>query len=342
MLKSGCAALRLVLCIATGIASSACGVEEDGPPGESTVEKVSPLTATDPVRKWYQVTGLLTDIATANGAASRWGIDTNWGPGGFRVVKWSGSQWAATSGRGVRIALKGTGDANQDDISDVFVPWVVTSDGHINRATSSAGNAWVAVPDLPAGVFAIDIGSGSPATDMRMWAVGNNGRVYEFDGSQWSINPNSPTDAIRVSGPVRGHQTWGKQVLVLTSLGRVCALTQVNGQERWVDPGLFLENPDDRRNDISAAVSLDQAYWQTGWGFMSSIMVTSSKAGESNYVRTWDPTPGGGGFFWTGPYKFNVPGLQLTIPAPPMAVSSDVDRNRVWIVTTDHRVYYGE
>ena len=119
------------------------------------------MSFSDPTRTWHGVTGLLKDIATGNGASSRWGIDTNDGPGGYRVVKWSGSSWAATNGRGVRIALEGVGDANGDWHSDTFIPWVVTREGHLFRATSTAGNAWVLQPDLPNGVLAVDIGGGS-------------------------------------------------------------------------------------------------------------------------------------------------------------------------------------
>lgn len=332
MLRSGWTNRRLALCIAPWITLAACGSEEAGPGDEPTEVEVRAVTATDPTRIWHRVTGFLMDIAVANGPPSRWGIDTNAGPGGFRVVKWSGSQWAATNGRGIRIALKGTGDANGDASSDVFVPWIINSDGHIFRATSSSGAAWEGVPDPAPGVTAVDIGSGPPAPNMQMWAAGSDGRVYEFDDVfqrwfRWADASDVPRNVIRVSGPSVG--VGFDTVFALTSLGEVWAFTR---DATWKRVGTDTDN---LRTDVAARIMA----LEPGNGFMHSIMVTSSKA--NNQVRTYQGDGGAGVFVGTGPYVVLdfPPGA---IPTHPIAVSAERERNRVWIVTADHRVYYGE
>jgi hypothetical protein len=324
----------LALVFAPALMTAACGTEED-PSVDGQIEtEVAAVTATSPNRTWHGVTGLLVDIATGNGPASRWGIDTNDSFVGFRVVKWSGSQWAATQGRGVRIALKGVSDLNSDGISDAFTPWVVTRQGVVRRALDSSGNSWVDMPALPGGVPAIDIGSGTPITNMTMWAVGNDRRLYQFDegSNSWFSPLGSPTNVIRVSGPVFGT-TFAKLVFVLTAAGEVWAL---NANQHWAKLGT---QTDTLRTDVSAGSSLATA---SADGFLASIMVTSAKSSiaAADAVRAFKATDtlGSGDFFGTGPYS--VQGQ--VISGPPVAVSSDCDRKRVWIVTSGNRVYYGE
>jgi hypothetical protein len=318
------------------VALAACGIEEPdtaAPTDEPTIEEVRAVTSIDATRHWHGVTGLLKDIATANGPSSRWGIDTNSGTDGFRVVKWSGSQWAATPGRGIRIALQGRGDTNHDDISDTFIPWVVTSSGHIKRATDPTGNAWVPVADLPNGVLAKDIGGGSgggfDATGNEvMWAVGQDGILYTTSGddlgAQWATLQGSPTSVNRVSSGPHRKDIHG-EVLALTTNGEIW-LSNSQLQFVRIASNLSSLGPTDVSMGSSDAIAPQ--------GFdVGSIMLTTFSPGRQ--VLTFDPInqTGGGHFVSTGAYP---------IPAPPIAVSSDVDFNRVWIVTSDNRVYYGD
>jgi hypothetical protein len=74
-------------------------------------------------------------------------------------------------------------------------------------------------------------------------------------------------------------------------------------------------------------------------GFLSSIVVTSSKLGEtphSHFVRTFQPW---GEWFGTGPYNA---GWSRPMDHHPIAVSTDRDRCRVWIVLANNTVFYGE
>jgi len=329
------------LCIVSGVMVSACGPEEDGRPDDPTTVEVRAVTDKSPVRTWRAVTGLLRDIATANGAASRWGIDTNigsstTGPSGYRVVKWSGDRWAATAGRGARIALRGTGDANLDGISDVFVPWVVTTSGYIWRANDTSGNTWTRVANLRFDVSAVDIGSSGPAANMTMWSAGSDGRIYRFldQVGQWSPVTGAPTNVIRVAGPVRTLPgDTPIELMALTSAGEVWALLP-SGAVPWTRlPG----GADPGRTDVSWEADLELLGHRDG--FLTSMMVTSSAPGDNNRVVTFRPD----GFFSpafveTGPYTVGG----VPIPSFPIAVSPDVDRHRAWIVTADNRVYYGE
>jgi hypothetical protein len=335
----------LVLGIASGVLVAACAPEEDAPVDEPASPEVRALTATSPTRTWRQVTGLLFDIATANGPPSRWGIDTNFGQNsfgqvGFRVVKWSGDRWAATNGRGVRIALKGTGDANGDGISDVFVPWVVTNDGRIWRANNTSGSSWTQLPELNFGVTAVDVGSGGPVVNMTMYSAGSDGHVYQFfeQSNQWLSFSTSPTNVIRVSGPIRtdrGTANDDEDVMVLTSVGEVWAF--LTSRVIWTRLG---SETSSARTDLSAEGTLELASFSDG--FLNSIMVTSSKPGDSNAVRTFQHerfrVAGTGDYVGTGPYTAGG----APIGSAPIAVSSDVDHHRVWIVTANNRVYYGE
>jgi hypothetical protein len=335
----------LALAIASGVTFSACAAEGDASFHEPATEEAEALTVTDPTRTWRQVTGLLFDIATANGPPSRWGIDTNFGQTSFgqsgcRVVKWSGDKWAATAGRGARIALKGTGDVNGDGISDVFVPWVVTSDGQVWKANNTSGSSWTRLPELNFGVTAVDIGSGGPSPNMTMWSVGSDGHVYRFfeESNQWHALWASPTGVIRVSGPVRTQDSPSADdaVMVLTSAGDVWWF-----HSHWLTPWNKLGSQTSTfRTDVSAESTLTHAALDDG--FFSSIMVTSSRLGDSNRVRTFQHErfrqPGVGDYVGTGPYTAGG----TPINSVPIAVSSDVDRHRVWIVTANNRVYYGE
>jgi hypothetical protein len=337
----------LALCILSGAMVSACAPEEDGLPDDPTTEEVRALTATDPSRTWRGVTGLLRDIATANGPSSRWGIDTSFGQNifgqsGNRVVRWSGDRWVATAGRGARIALRGTGDANLDGISDVFVPWVVTSDGRIWRATDTSGNVWIRMPELSAGVTARDIGSGGAVgNNMAMWSAGSDGRVYQFFDAenQWRPMVTSPfgeplsilpTNVLRVAGPVRMYPGQPQiEVVALTYLGEVWAFFP-NSRAGWtrLDTGAEFF-----RTDVSSEASMTQFFRDR---FLTSTMVTTSQPGDHTPVQAFNTDRGG---FWsTGPYS--VGGVPIS--STPIAVSSDVDRHRVWIVTADTHVYYGE
>jgi hypothetical protein len=322
----------LALALAPWIAIAACADEDEAPAEDPTETQTGAVSTTDSTRRWFAVTGLLNDIATGNGPSSRWGIDTNDGIGGFRVVRWSGSSWVATNGRAVRIALRGSGDANGDGKSDTYRPWVVTREGHIFRATDANGSIWVQMSDLPNGVRATDIGSGTPVSNMSMWAIGTDGNVYQFEEANfWVIAPNSPgnspSPALRVSGPIFGT-TATKQVMVMAAGGQVFFLNQ-NGF--WVALG----TPFSLHTDISAGSSLPTAQAD---GFLSSIMLTSLS--NSPFVRAFKPTNGTGAGFFTGTGAYAVNGA--VIRSPPIAVSSDNDRKRVWIVTEDHHVYYGE
>ena len=345
--RTRCGAGALALCIVAGAMVSACGPEEDGLPDDPKTEEVRALTQTDPSRTWHAVTGLLRDIATANGPSSRWGVDTNFGQNSFgqsgnRVVKWSGDRWAATAGRGVRIALRGTGDADLDGVSGSFVPWVVTSDGRIWRATDTSGSAWVRMPDLSDGVTARDIGGGGSINNMTMWCAGSDGRVYLFVDGENRWRPLSrtgagfplsiaPTNVVRVAGPVRMSpgSLYLYEVVALTYLGEVWAYL-LNSSEGWVrlDTGAEFF-----RTDVASEASLAELNLQR---FLTSTMVTTSQPGSHTPVQSFNADRGG---FWsTGAYA--VGGVPIS--STPIAISSDVDRHRVWIVTADSHVYYGE
>jgi hypothetical protein len=122
--------------------------------------------------------------------------------------------------------------------------------------------------------------------------------------------------------------------MALTSLGDVWAFTEF---AEWVKLG---DATDPRRTDVSAAMGLNQS---GSPGLLRSIMVTNSgPAGEWSVLTYRDGSQVWPTFIRTGPYRdYNYPG-GLPIVSPPIAVSSDLDHNRVWIVTADHRVYYGD
>lgn len=111
-----------------------CGSEELTTPEPPTSEEMSAVTGSDPTRRWHPVTGILRDIATGNGPSSRWGIDTNCNDaaGGCRIVRWSGSGWVPTTGRGHRIALRRNSNG-------AYFPWVVNAQYMIFRATDTLG-----------------------------------------------------------------------------------------------------------------------------------------------------------------------------------------------------------
>jgi hypothetical protein len=190
--------------------------------------------------------------------------------------------------------------------------------------------------DLPNGVPAVDIGSGTPVANMTMWAVGSDGQLYEFFDSinVWVRQTFSwPRQrALRVSGPIFGT-TPTVQVLVLAESGDVFALNQnalfVLMSQRGTSP----------RTDISAGSALPNAQAD---GFLSSIMVASQCCfGPSpTMIQAFKSTDGTGAGFLTGTGAYAVDGA--VIRSAPMAISSDNDRRRVWFVTQDHRVYYGE
>jgi hypothetical protein len=289
---------------------------------EPTVTETRALSYDDPSRTWHQVTGLLVDIATGNGASSRWGIDTNFARGGGNVVKWVGSKWQTTAGRGLRIALLGGPDNDQDGFSDTYLPWVINDQGRLYRATDTSGNTWVQVPDIAPGITFRDIGGGggSATAPRRMWAAGSDGFAYLYlsESAGWMrVGSNSPTGVVIVSAGPHCRPN-NNDVMALTSLGEVW----YSGNDGWWRMGSYA-NP--RRTDISAGFPVNGSVG----GFLNSVMAVGRSESGSEGVTAW--------MTWTPAFQ------PLHSPAGvPIAVASDCERSRVWVVMDNHTVWYGE
>ncbi len=98
-------------------------------------------TASSQGGSWEQLSGAATDIGVgANGAVFT--IGTNRSDGGYGIWKWTGNQWQALPGGGVRIAVDPRG-----------TPWVVNDRGTIFQWR---GGKWAKLPGT-----ATDIGIGA-------------------------------------------------------------------------------------------------------------------------------------------------------------------------------------
>src|SRR5262249_26286183 len=103
-------------------------------------------------RTWGKLPGLARDIG-AGADGSVWVIGTNpVGNDGVGDFRWTGSDWEAIDGGGVRI-----------DVDEGGNPWVVNSGGQIFRRIN---DRWQLLPGL-----ARDIGAGA---DGSVWVIGTN------------------------------------------------------------------------------------------------------------------------------------------------------------------------
>jgi peptidoglycan hydrolase-like protein with peptidoglycan-binding domain len=142
---------------------------------------------------WEVLPGCAKDIGAGGGAV--WVIGCGTAAGGFGIHKWNGSNWDATPGGALRIAVGPTG-----------VPWVVNSAGTLFRRTStsvSSGSWTVIKPDNgSSGVgTASDV---SVAADGTAWIVGFSGdssglAIYVWN-EQAALGPTGPSGA-----PLRKH-----------------------------------------------------------------------------------------------------------------------------------------
>ena len=296
--------VQLIFLVASG-----CGAGYDVAGDVTSVDEA--VTRTSPTRTWHQRTGLLIDIAAGSGDSSLWGIDTNFSNGDARVVKWAGSGWAATSQRGIHIAVQALWNGT-------LVPWVVKADHTVWRGNAT-GSSWTQM-EAPAG-GAYDISSSAvpgnftPAMDQMVSVTGWDGNAYQFMNNVWSLPIVPPEPVTRVAMP--NCQSFVSPSLYLGG-GTIYQYKRVMNQDYWTPLG----PPDLNRQDVSMARF-------TVNDFTGSMMTV--RAGTSNQVNTYETSTNS--WISTG---------STTFSSSPRAVSSDCSGNRVWIVLFDGRVYYSD
>ncbi len=132
---------------------------------------------------WEQLSGAATDIGVgANGAVFT--IGTNKSDGGYGIWKWTGNQWQALPGGGVRIAVDPNG-----------TPWVVDDRGTIFRWR---GGKWAKLPGA-----AKDIGIGANGSVFTIGTNKSDGGygIWKWTGNQWQALPGG---GVRIAVDPRG------------------------------------------------------------------------------------------------------------------------------------------
>ncbi|AMR30435.1 hypothetical protein A0256_02870 [Mucilaginibacter sp. PAMC 26640] len=191
---------------------------------------------------WTQLPGSGTDIGIgANGSVFITDTVTVSATGGFRILKWSGSEWAVMpSAAGVNISVDPQG-----------TPWVVNKSHLIYKYNGSTwtpmpgtatdigisangsvfitdtttvsptggfrilkwnGSAWVVMPGAAGVRIAVDA-NGTP------WVVNKSHLIYKYNGSTWTQMPGTATDigiggnnVVYISGTTISSPTGGSKI----------------------------------------------------------------------------------------------------------------------------------